>query len=594
MTEPGRNTSEHKIKITPFAVAVVVGALLVGIGAGALVYREYRKNKNENHSKGSKKASGKDLAKLAPIVGSDEKSDPGDKYDAQFKTSSMWPAFNPKRHYYVTRCVPGRVTVQVRSNPDVKVKVWANPAASGRYAAEARPMPGQDFEIKITPDGGETQSYEVRCLPSDFPEWRYKRFRNPPKGMFMVTTYLKPGDVGRAWMMVFDQDGTPRWWYSTPTNTLGGQILPDGTVQMPRGFGDGFGQDARTATEIRSLDGKLQRLVKFKGAPSDGHEFVQLPNGNILINSYAPRYGVDLRPVGGNDDRGLLDGAFQEQTPDGKVVWSWNSKDHVTIEETPKRWWERAWRNPHYDEKGRIRYDQFHLNAIEPWRDEYVLSTRHTDSVWGISRKTGKVLWKFGGVQTPKSLKVLGDDPYKGYPLSGNHDVRMTGNVLSIHDNGVHIKGRAPRALRYRIDLKNRTATFISAFQDKDAAKSSQCCGSFRQMGDGYVVSWGANPWVDGFTKDGELAFRLGVPVPPYRAVPVPASVTEADLDAALDAMETEPKITNVPMTPLFFKDDTSNLQDKAIPGRKLGSSPDDTMAQLDAGKNVENTPPGN
>jgi hypothetical protein len=587
MTAPGTDNPE-KIRITPFWVAVVLGALVIGIGAGAVVYRQYRID--QNNEKASKAKKKEDLNAFAPVVGADAGDGaPGKKYDAQFNTSSMWPEFNPKRHYYVTRCVPGRVNVQVRSIPEVKVKVWANPATAGRYAAEARPLPGQDFEVKIIPEQGPVESYKVRCLPSDFPEWRYKRFAKPPKGNFMVTAYLKPGEKARAWMMVFDQDGTPRWWYSTPTNTLGGQILADGTVQIPRGFADGFGQDARTRTEIRELDGTLDRLVDFEGARIDGHEYVLLPNGNSLVMSYKPRYGVDLRPVGGNDDRGLLDGAIQEQTPDGEVVWEWNSKDHVTIEETPERWWERAWRNPHYDAQGRIRYDQFHLNAIEPWRDQYVLSTRHTDTVWGIDRKTGELIWKFGGVPTDKSLKVVGDDPYKGYPISGNHDVRMIGDMLTIHDNGVKIKGRQPRALMYRIDLDNMTATYVGDFRDNDISGNGHCCGSFRKMGDGWVVAWGAAPWITGFTKDGKRAFRLGVPVAPYRAVPVPASVSDADLNAGLEAMEPEPAMTQIPMSPLDFFDDKSNLEDKSIPGRKLGPLSDESMDDLSQGKAVLN-----
>ncbi len=597
MTDPGMKPAEKSRQkeksLTPTAIFAAVLALVCGIGFGTIAYRQHLINKKDDSAPKSsgKKAKDGNLNAFAPIVGSDGDNDgPGSKYPAQFNTSSMWPQFNPDRHYYVTRCVPGRVTVRVSSDPGVKVKVWANPAQSGIYKAEARPLPGQDFEVKVIPEDGETETYQVRCLPSDFPEWRYKRFAKPPKGMFMVTAYLKPGQKARAWMMVFDQDGTPRWWYSTPTNTLGGQILADGTVQIPRGFADGFGQDARTATEIRELDGTLDRLVRFEGAPIDGHEYVLLPNGNALVMSYKPRYGVDLRPVGGRANRGLLDGAIQEQTPEGEVVWEWNSKDHVAIEETPYRWWQRAWRNPHYDAQGRIRYDQFHLNAIEPWRDEYVLSTRHTDTVWGISKKTGEVVWKFGGVQTPKSLKVVGDDPYGGYPISGNHDVRMIGDVLTIHDNGVKIKGRQPRALRYRIDLESRTATYLGDFRDDEISGNGHCCGSFRQLGDGWVVAWGAAPWITGFTHDGKRAFRLGVPVAPYRAVPVPASVSVSDLDAALEAMEAEPGISNTPMTPLEFED-RHNLEDKSIPGEKLGPLSDESLDDLSKGIGVQNDP---
>lgn len=595
MTDPGRETSENKRKVTLLTALAVLVALVFGVAAGAFAYREYRSDRdaspasaaNKQNNQGNQGGNGQ--GNLAPVVGTVAGNGaPGNEFDAQFNTSSLWPEFNPDRYEYVTRCVPSRVMVQVKSKPDVKVKVWANPAASGRFAAEARPLPGQAFRVRIIPDDGEARTYRIRCLPANFPEWRYEKFSNPPQGMFLVSAAASGGDFHRAWSMVFDSEGMPRWWFSTAANALGGDILRDGRVQLPRGFADGFGKDARTATEILGLDGKRQRLASFEGAPNDGHEFVLLPNGNILVMSYKPRYGVDLRSVGGRANRGVLDGAFQEQTPDGKVVWEWNSKDHIGLDETPKRWWERAWRNPHFDEDGRIRYDYFHLNSIEPWRDMYVLSTRHTDAVWGISKKTGKVVWKLGGVPSEKSLEILGDDPFGGYPLSGNHDARMVGDVLTVHDNGVKINGRPSRAVRYRINLEDRTATYLGDFRDKKAVGSGQCCGSFRPFGDGWLVGWGGSPWVSGFDHDGKLAFRLGVRMPPYRAVPVPDSVSAADLDAGMTAMEPDPPMTRQPISPLDFFDNR-NLEDSSIPGRKLGKNVDDDQSDLDKGINVIN-----
>ena len=144
-------------------------------------------------------------------------------------------------------------------------------------------------------------------------------------------------------MIVFDQDGVPVWWYSPLTNTLGGQVLADGTVQTARGFGDGFGQDARAINEIRTLDGRLVKTVGTKGTPTDGHEYIRLPNGNALVMSYSPRLGADLSvlPIEGRVDRdkdASLDGEIQEVTPSGKVVWRWNSSDHIPLSEIPPRW----------------------------------------------------------------------------------------------------------------------------------------------------------------------------------------------------------------------------------------------------------------
>lgn len=534
-------------KLSPIAFIALMLALGLGIGLGAIGYRAWLKRGAET-TKSAKVA--KPVNTQGPAVkpsladpAGDPVSDnapPGGRHPAQFGTKSLYPRFHPDRHSYVTRCVPGKIQVEVRAEPGATVKVENYPAETGRFMAEARVLSGQAFTVTTVVDG-ESSNYQVRCLPSDFPQWSYRRFADPPKGMFQVAYRPQVPDFHDAWQIIFDQDGTPRWWLATKTNTLGGQTLADGTVQWTRGFGDGFGQDERTAIEIRSLDNKLLREVRFQGGPTDGHEYTRLPNGNALIMSYRPRYGVDLSSVGGPDDAGVLDGAIQEVTPSGKVVWSWNSKDHVKLTDIPKRWWKRILVNPHADFEGQDRYDIFHLNSIEPWGKQLVLSTRHTDRVWGISRKTGEVLWTFGGKKGPKSLRTAGDDPYRSYPLAGNHDARMNdGNVLSIHDNGT-LLDRPPRMLRYRINLKNRTATFIAENRDLKAAPDSHCCGGVRKMGTGWVVAWGNHPFISGFNSEDKLAFRLGLSVPPYRAVPVPDSVTAADLDAALDRMA--PKI---------------------------------------------------
>lgn len=542
----GTDTPKGKITLSPIALLALAIAVCLGVGVGALGYRAWAK-RGDDAPKPPKqtKAANTEVAPGKPGLTkpagdpSKQNASPGNSFPAQFSTKSMFPRFHPDRRYYVSRCVPGKIEVHVRANQGSTVQVPGYPAETGRFKAEARALPGQAFTVKTVVDG-KRDEYQVRCLPSDFPQWGYKRFAEPPKGMFLVSYRPQVTDFNNSWMIVFDQDGTPRWWFSPETNTLGGQILPDKTVQFPRGFGDGFGQDERTAIEIRGLNGKLKRLVRFQDGPTDGHEYVRLPNGNAYVMSYKPRLGVDLSSVGGDRNTGVLDGAIEEVTPEGKVVWSWNSKDHIALTDTPKRWWERVLVNPHVDPDGNERFDIFHLNSIEPWGDQLVLSTRHTDRVFGISKKTGEVLWTFGGDKGPKSLKIEGDDPLKDYPISGNHDARMQGDILSIHDNGTHMD-RPPRMVRYRIDLENRTATFVRQNRDVKAAPTSHCCGGVRKLGTGWVVNWGNNPYITGFNEKDELAFRLAISTPQYRAVPVPENVTAEDLSRGLDAMA--PKI---------------------------------------------------
>ncbi|MBK8293577.1 MAG: aryl-sulfate sulfotransferase [Solirubrobacterales bacterium] len=541
---PSPQDSSKKFRISPLAIVAVLAAVVIGGAAGAFAYRQHSVDKADN-------AASTASAAVEVVTGQKVANNgaPGNKYDAQFNTESMFPTFSPDRHSYVTRCVPGKIRVQVKANEGSTVKVGPYPPDTGRFVAEARPLPGQDFNIVIDTNG-KSQTYQVRCLADDFPSWSYTRLSDPPKGMFFISSALSRRQPVGTWAIVFDQDGMPVWWFSPPTNTLGGQVLPDKTFQIPRGFGDGYGKDPRTGSEIRSLDGKFKRLVTMQGAPTDGHEYTYLPNGNAIMNSYTPRKHVDLSSVGGPKDVGVYDGELQEITPSGKIVWQWSSADHVPLSATPKRWWKKVLANAHPDANGDEFIDYFHLNSAEPWGKYIVISTRHTDKVFGINKKTGEIAWTLGGDQNPKSLKILGDDPHADYPLSGNHDARISdGNLLSIHDNATDL-GRPPRAPRYRLDIKAGTATYEGQVDDPQV-KESHCCGSARPFGDGWIVSWGNTPLIDGFNSKDKLAFRLRPPIPAYRAVPVPKQVTTADLNKAMDAMENDPPMSKVPVNPI-------------------------------------------
>jgi hypothetical protein len=560
VTPPERSDKRNRLSRLKVAAAVLL-ALFIGVGLGVLVERNGRPDAGPPAAGGTDggeptgrsgsaagKTAGDQFAEFPPRF----QSAPGDRYPAQFSTDSMYPRFNPSRRYYVTRCVPGKVDVKVRAVPGSTVRVDPYPARSGNFVAEARLLPGQDFKVGIDTGGAETE-YTIRCLPADFPEWSHRIYSEAPVGRFLVSFRPEPAATSRSWSIVFDQAGTPRWWRSTAFNSLGGQVLADGKVQLARGFGDGFGQDVRTAHEISLLDGTVTRTLRTRGTPTDGHEFVSLPNGNSLLMSYSPRFSVDLTPVGLGAEEGVLDGEIQEVTPGGDVVWRWNSGEHFSVEETPERWWRKIRNNPHPDGTGRVRYDIFHLNSIEPWGEQLVVSSRHTDRVFGISRRSGEVLWTFGGEPGPKSLRLVGDDPYASYPLGGNHDARIVGgNVLTVHDNGTNLEQtrRPPRLVRYRLDLKQRTATFLSEIRDPEVAPSSHCCGGARPFGDGWLVAWGNSPVVSGFGPEDRLAFRLWLPVPAYRAVPVPDSVSPAEFERALDSMEEGPPPASKPVRP--------------------------------------------
>ncbi|HEY6730906.1 MAG TPA: arylsulfotransferase family protein [Solirubrobacterales bacterium] len=370
-------------------------------------------------------------------------------------------------------------------------------------------------------------------LPADFPATRFESLRPTTAGLFVVT-FSAPGD-GRPWVIVFDNKGVPRWWFNPDTKTLWGQVLSDGNFVWARSFGDGYGLDPRMAHEVRSESGKLVRLVRTEGSIVDGHEYRELANGNVLLDTYVPET-ADLRRFGGPRRAAVVSAEVQEVDPAGRVLWRWNSRGHISLRETG-RWWRNVLSNPRRRLRREI-FDPVHINSIEPrGQGEVVISTRHTDAVYGIDRSSGEIRWKLGGTRTGQSLQVTGDPATK--LLGGQHDARIDRRGrLTIFDNGKD-RPRRPRVVFYRLDLNQGRALYRGQLNDPEVSRS-HCCGSARETSDGgWLVSWGDNPLVTGFDPEGRIAFRLHLPASTFRAVPVPpGATTAARLSRGMAAMQ--------------------------------------------------------
>jgi hypothetical protein len=404
---------------------------------------------------------------------------------------------------------------------------------TGCEAAEkAQPEPARP-RAPVRCDRGTAPVRGVRCLPADFPAWQFESVQPASAGLFVVS--FKAAKDSRPWVIVFDNEGVPRWWYNPRPRALWAQVLGNGTIAWPRSFGDGYGLDPRMAHEVRSPSGKLLRLVRTKGAIIDGHEFRERANGNVLVDSYVPET-ADLRRFGGPPKAAIVSAEIQEIDPRGRVLWHWSSRGHIGLAETG-RWWRNVLANPRRRLQGLASFDPVHINSIEPrGQDEVVISTRHTDAVYGIRRSTGEVAWKLGGSETPDSLQVVGDPARK--LLGGQHDARVAADgSLSIYDNGKD-RPRRPRVVFYRLDLAQGKARYLGQLNDPEV-KASHCCGSARQLPDGgWLVSWGDNPLITEFDANGQIEFRLRLAAPTFRAVPVPPGATSvAKLERGVERM---------------------------------------------------------
>jgi hypothetical protein len=436
---------------------------------------------------------------------------------------SLFPSFSPEIPDYVVRCNDGPVTVEGNSSTRWEWAIGNGPFRRGPFVQPVPLGSGQAFRINVREVGvpHPVYRYNVRCLPNDFPNYTFTRYRPVSPKYFTASRDWVPYD--EQWGMVFDRYGVPIWWIHAPAH--GTRVLPDGNIlwsdrsTLPKDW------------EIHRLDGSFVRTLGAVGRQADDHDVQFLPNGDHLVAAHVRRSNVDTSAYGGSSDATVLNTELQRVTPSGQLVWSWRSWEHISLSETPSYRW--PWAIDHG-------YDIEHWNSIEPAGDSVIVSFRNLDAVYKIRRSTGNIVWKLGGTRTPKSLKVIGDS--RGYTFGAQHDPRLLGDgTLTVFDNRTNL-GQPPRAVRFRINEQQRTATLLESITDPNV-RSSACCGSARRLGNGdWLIDFGsASPnhnLIGGYKPNGARTFRLTFETRwSSRAEPVPTNISPWDFRHAMNGM---------------------------------------------------------
>ena len=417
-------------------------------------------------------------------------------------TPALTPAYSAGVSDYTVRCKAGEpVTVKASIPRGQSVAVDGQPPASGSLDQKVSLAPGQAF--RFTVNG--SQTHNVRCLPPDMPRWGVQRRGRPVAQWFVFTPTLKQfAPLGPPYSVIADRHGVPVWWMRADGATpLDARLLPDRTFTWAR-LGGGFSQ---TYWDHVALDGTKLAPFNTVGIGADHHDLQVLPNGNVLMIADTAREHVDLRRFGGPRDATVIDATVQEVAPDGRLVWQWGTKDHIRLGET--RWWsyKRA-KFPFYEKPA---YDLVHLNSLDLRGNVLVISGRNLGAVYGIRRSDGKILWKMGGTHRAESL-TLKRDPYGKRNFGGQHSARqLPDGTVYLHDNGALLRSR-PRVVRYRLNLRKRTATLVESVTDKRAGYA-YCCGSAQRLPKGHwLISWGGRPIVTELDRHDRPVLTLRLP----------------------------------------------------------------------------------
>jgi hypothetical protein len=433
--------------------------------------------------------------------------------------------FVPAGRDYAIMCGAGvnTLTVTATSLPGYTVAIGAT-SALNRVTTSVAVSPNQLIEIDVLQGLVVTDRYYVRCLPPDFPEIHAIAYGTATPGWYLVTpATFAPGS---HYAVIVDERGVPLWYRKATTAILDFKRLPSGPLAGQLAWvpvlGQGFGVDPSRGYEIHQLDGTLVKSVLTVGPPTDQHDLIALPNGNFALFAYEQILHVDLTPLGAGftADEAVVRGRIQEIDPSGALVWEWKAEDHINITEStyPLR----------FNLTGTSVVDLEHFNALDVAPNgDYIVSARHMDAVFRLSRATGTIAWKLGGTSANKdlaqSLQILND------PLGGPkrlHDARlMPDGSISLFDNRLDSTG-ATRAAVYAIDTVGNKATLIGSYARPDGGVVGTM-GSARVNADGHlVIGWGADaPLATELDSTNHLVLELTGPAGgSYRAVKEPVS----------------------------------------------------------------------
>lgn len=409
------------------------------------------------------------------------------------------PGFSPSIYDYAVACSAGTNTVTLDMTAIAGGAVALSAPVTTSWAPSASvPVSFSENQaaVVLAQDAtGFTQQYWIRCLPHDFPlvaPTPYPEAGSPTPGWYLIGNVFVATGSG-PYAMIVDANGTPIWYHRTASAPTIVEPLPDSTV----GITILANPPAVSVGTLYLLNTWTTRAISTVGLPLDDHELRLLPNGDFMLLSFPTVTGVNLTGLNSyGSNSTIFDCVVQEVDPRGNLVWDWRASDHADPTKES-----RILQGAGTDASPA---DVYHCNSIDVNANgDVLISFRHMNAVFLVSKTTGNVVWKLGGTPYNKDgaqiLTIQGDSEGAFYM---QHDARFQPNGdISLFDDHSAASGSVgvARGVEYALDLDAGAAHVVWQYQ---GTASSGALGSSRRYADGTnLIGWGS------YTGTANLAF---------------------------------------------------------------------------------------
>ncbi len=323
-------------------------------------------------------------------------------------------------------------------------------------------------------------------LPADFPKFTVTASNNPSPGNFFLTTSDDVAGVGHFFYMI-DNTGKVLKYQRRPGHVYDFKVQSNGLLTYADPYSD-WGYAGGSRCVHRVLDTNFAAVDSFKagnGYEADTHEFLMLANGHVVLHAYDIQY-MDLSKIiaGGNANAIVVGSIMQELDLQKNVVFQWRSWDHVAVPET-------------YMNQTAAAFDYIHVNAYDMDADgNFLLCFRNTCEVVKVNRITGEFMWRMGGKSNQFTFFGETEANKPAYFTFPHSLKRLPNGNLILFDNGnLHVP-MVSRAVEYKIDQVNKTATQVWQYHHTPEVYTPTR-GSVQRLPNGNtVIGWGSASFV--------------------------------------------------------------------------------------------------
>ena len=257
----------------------------------------------------------------------------------------------------------------------------------------------------------------------------------------------------------------------------------------------------------------VETVDVYRDTPTNAHEFHFVDNGSravVMRTEYGLSSWDDARSAGlhnGKRCHAAWDGIQEYDTNTWETTWEWNSKGRIFLNESTYA------ENPIEKrcDPSHLGWDFIHCNSIDKTSDgDYLLSCRHSNTIYKISHEDGSILWRFGG--------FMSDFDQGDLEFSRQHNIRLreengTHTIISFLDNAKGQDEAPPthdysRGLLVALDEKNMKSTVMKEIVHPDLGYAPKR-GNYQVLpNDNIFMGWSHKALQTEHTPDGTLVMQ--------------------------------------------------------------------------------------